>query len=77
MDQGRDILSAETLAAQAVLVHVLRHLAKSDLALRKAIAAGIDDAASEIGNTAIQPDAAEHKLEALRSIETTRKAVFS
>jgi hypothetical protein len=39
VDQEKEIhsLSAETLAIQAVLVHVLRRLAKSDAALWKAI----------------------------------------
>jgi hypothetical protein len=38
----------KTWRFQAVLVHVLRHLAKSNSNLWKAIAAGFDDAASEV-----------------------------
>jgi hypothetical protein len=41
---------AENLPIQAVLVHVLKRLAKSDPDLWKAIAAGFDDAVSEIEN---------------------------
>ena len=69
-------LFAETLAIQAVLVHVLRRLAKSDPNLWKAIAAGFDDAASEVETIAIQYGAeakSEHTLEALRLIEVCRK----
>jgi hypothetical protein len=49
MDQENEIhlLSAENLAIQAVLVHVLRHLAKSDSDLWKAIAAGFGAGARE------------------------------
>jgi hypothetical protein len=70
-------LSAETLAIQAVLVHVLRRLAKSDPNLWKAISAGFDDAASEVENMAIQHGAeakSECTLEALRMVEICRKA---
>jgi hypothetical protein len=79
MDQEKEIysLSAEALAIQAVLVHVLRRLAKSDPDLWKAIAAGFEDAASEIGNLAIQHGAevmSERTLEALRIVEINRKA---
>src|SRR5258708_39824778 len=79
MDQEKEIhlLSAENLAIQAVLVHVLKHLAKSDSNLWKAIAAGFDDAASEVENIAIQHGAeakSEHTLEALRIVEINRKA---
>lgn len=71
------LLSTENLAIQAVLVHVLRHLAKSDPNLWKAIAAGFDDAAREVENTAIQHGAeakSERTLEALRIVEIKRKA---
>jgi hypothetical protein len=79
MDAQKEIysLSAETLAIQAVLVHVLRRLAKSDPDLWKAIAAGFDDAASEVENIAIQHGAeakSERALEALRIVEINRKA---
>jgi hypothetical protein len=71
MDQEKEIhwLSAENLAIQAVLVHVLRHLAKSDPNLWMAVAAGFDDAASEVENTAMQHGAeakSDRTLEALR-----------
>ena len=72
-------LSAETLAIQAVLVHVLRRLANSDPNLWKAIAAGFDDAASEVENIAIQHVAdakSELTLEALRIVEICRKAAL-
>jgi hypothetical protein len=68
---------AENLAIQAVLVHVLKRLAKSDPDLWKAIAAGFDDAVSEIENIAIQHGAeakSERPLEALRIVEVIRKA---
>jgi hypothetical protein len=79
MDQEKEIhwLSAENLAIQAVLVHVLRHLAKSDPNLWKAVAAGFDDAASEVENTAMQHGAeakSDRTLEALRIVEINRKA---
>lgn len=79
MDHEKDIysLSPDNLAIQAVLVHVLRRLAKSDPDLWKAIAAGFDDAASEVENSAIQHGAeakSERTLEALRIIEIYRKA---
>ena len=79
MDQEKEIhlLSAENLAIQAVLVHVLRHLAKSDANLWKAIAAGFDDAASEVENAAIQYGAegrSERTLEALRIVQINRRA---
>lgn len=79
MDQEKEIhlLSAENLAIQAVLVHVLRHLAKSDSNLWKAIAAAFDDAASEVENAAIQHGAeakSERTLEALRIVQINRKA---
>lgn len=79
MDPEKEIysLSAETLAIQAVLVHVLRRLAKSDPDLWKAIAAGFDDAASEVESIAIQHGAeakSERALEALRIVEINRKA---
>lgn len=70
-------LSAGALALQAVLVHVLRRLAKSDPNLWKAIAAGFDDAASEVETIAIQYGAEARSgrtLEALRIIEICRKA---
>jgi hypothetical protein len=70
-------LSAEAIAIQAMLVHVLRRLAKSDPNLWKAISAGFDDAASEVENMAIQHGAeakSEHTLEALRIVEICRKA---
>jgi hypothetical protein len=79
MDRENEIhlLSAENLAIQAVLVHVLRHLAKSDSDLWKAIAAGFDDAAREVENIAIQHGAdpkSERTLEALRIVGINRKA---
>ena len=79
MDQEKEIhsLSAENIASQAVLVHVLRRLAKSDQDLWKAIAAGFDDAVSEIENIAMQHGAeakSERTLEALRIVEVIRKA---
>jgi len=79
MDHEKEInsLSAETIAIQAVIVHVLRHLAKSGPDLWKAIAAGFDDAASEVENIALQHGAeakSERTLEALRIVEVTRKA---
>jgi hypothetical protein len=70
-------LSAETLALQAMLVHVLRRLARSDPNLWKAIAAGFDDAASEVENIAIQHGAeakSVRTLDALRILEICRKA---
>ncbi len=75
-------LSAETLAIQAVLVHVLKRLAKSDPNLLKAIAAGFDDAAREVETIAIQYGAETKSdrtlvafgLQALRIIEICRKA---
>jgi hypothetical protein len=79
MDQEEkeiDSLSAESLAIQAVIVHVLKRLAKSDPNLWKAIAAGFDDAASEVENIAIQ-DGAEAKLGALHIIEIFRKAALA
>ncbi len=75
-------LSAEALAIQSVLVHVLRRLAKSDPNLLKAIAAGFDDAAHEVETHTIQ-SGGEVKfdrshvafgLQALRIIEICRKA---
>jgi hypothetical protein len=79
MDHEKQInsLSAETIAIQAILVHVLRRLAKSDPDLWKAIAAGFDDAASEVENIALQHNAeakSERTLEALRIVEVNRKA---
>ena len=79
MDQEKEIhsLSAENLASQAVLVHVLKRLAKSDPDLWKAIAAGFDDAVSEIENIAMQHGAeakSERTLEALRIVGVIRKA---
>jgi hypothetical protein len=78
MDQEKEnFLSAENLAIQAVLVHVLRHLAKSDPKLWKAIAAGFDDAATEVENAAIQHGAeakSDRTLQALRIVEINRKA---
>jgi len=79
MDHEKEInsLSAETTAIQAVLVHVLRRLAKSDPDLWKAIAAGFDDATSEVENIALQHGAeakSERTLEALRIVEVNRKA---
>jgi len=79
MDQEKEIysLSAENLASQAVLVHVLKRLAKSDPDLWKAIAAGFDDAVSELENIAIQHGAeakSDRTLEALRIVEVIRKA---
>jgi hypothetical protein len=78
-DQEKKIhlLSAENLAIQAVLVHVLRHLAKSDSNLWKAMAAEFDDAANEVENAAIQHGAeakSERALEALRIVQINRKA---
>jgi hypothetical protein len=73
-------LSADSLAIQAVIVHVLRRLAKSDPNLWKAIAAGFDDAASEVENIAIQHGAeakSDRTLGALRIIEIYRKAVLA
>ncbi len=75
-------LSAETLAIQSVLVHVLRRLAKSEPNLLKAIAAGFDDAASEVETITIQCGAEAGSdrshiafgLQALRIIEICRKA---
>ena len=82
VDQEKEIhsLSAETLAIQAVLVHVLRRLAKSDAALWKAIVAGFDDATTEIENIAIQHGTdpmSGHTLEALRIVEINRKSSLS
>ena len=79
MDHEKEIhsLSAENLAIQTVLVHVLKRLAKSDPDLWKAIAAGFDDAASEVENIAIQHGAeakSELSLEALRIVGINRKA---
>ena len=79
MDQEEEIhsLSVESLAIQAVFVHVLKRLAKSDPDLWKAIAVGFEDAASEVENIAIQhvADAKyERTLEALRIVEICRKA---
>lgn len=80
MDCEKEInsLSAETIAIQAVLVHVLRRLAKSSPDLLKAIAAGFDDATSEVENIALQHGAGDAKsertLEALRIVEVNRKA---
>jgi hypothetical protein len=79
MDHGKDInsLSAETIAIQAVLVHVLRRLAKSGPDLWKAIAAGFDDATSEVENIAFQHGAeakSDRTLEALRIVGVIRKA---
>jgi len=79
MDQEKEIhlLSAENLAIQAVLVHVLKHLAKSDPALWRAIAAGFDDAAGEVEIIAMQHGAeakSERTLEAIRIVEINRKA---
>jgi hypothetical protein len=77
MDQDKEIhlLSAENPAIQAVSVHVLRDLAKSDSNLWKAIAPGFDDAASEVENAAIQhPQRPERTLEAPRIVQINRKA---
>jgi len=79
MDHEKEInsLSAETIAIQTVLVHVLRRLAKSGPDLWKAIAAGFDDAMSEVENIALQRGAeakSERTLEALRVVEIHRKA---
>jgi hypothetical protein len=79
MDQEKEIhlLSAENLAIQTVLVHLIRHLAKSDPNLWKAISAGFDDAAGEVENIAIQHGAetkSEGTLEALRIVGIIRKA---
>jgi hypothetical protein len=79
MDHEKEIgsLSAETIAIQAVLVHVLRRLAKSSPDLWKAIAVGFDDATSEVENIALQHGAeakSERTLEALRIVEVNRKA---
>jgi hypothetical protein len=69
-------LSAESRASQAVLVHVLKRLAKSDPELWKAIAAGFDDAVSKIENTAIQhgADAKSARTLEARIVEVIRKA---
>lgn len=77
-EEKREIysLAAETLAVQAVLVHVLRRLAKSDPNLWKAIAAGFDDAAREVETLAIQYGAeakSKRTLQAIRLVETCRK----
>jgi hypothetical protein len=79
MDQDKEIdpISAESLAIQAVIVHVLKRLAKSDPDLWKAIAAGFEDAASEVEDIAIQSGAeakSERALDALRIVEIYRKA---
>jgi hypothetical protein len=73
-------LSAESLAIQAVIVHVLRRLAKSDPNLWKAVAAGFDDAVREVENIAIQHGAeakSDRTLGALRIIEIYRKAALA
>jgi hypothetical protein len=79
VDNEKEIKSllAETIAVQTVLVHVLRRLAKSDTNLWKAIAAGFDDAVSEVESVALQHGAeanSESTLEALRIVEIHRKA---
>jgi len=79
MDHEKEInsLSAETIAIQTVLVHVLRRVARSSPDLWKAIAAGFDDAMSEVENIAVQQGAevrSERSLEALRIVEIHRKA---
>jgi hypothetical protein len=79
MDYEEEInsLSAETIAIQTVLVHVLRRLARSGPDLWKAIAAGFDDVLSEVENIAVQQGAeakSERTLEALRIVEIHRKA---
>jgi hypothetical protein len=82
MDHEEEIKSllAETIAIQAVLVHALRRLAKSDPDLWNAIAAGFDDAVTEVGNVALQrwgEANSESTLEALRIVEMHRRATLS
>ncbi len=46
-------LAGETLAFQAVLVHVLREISKADPAIHKAISDGFDKAANFVEDFAI------------------------
>ena len=72
------IVAAEIMAMNAILVHVLRRIAKSDLKLSDAISAGFDDAANLAGQLTIAPRKISTKetAETLRIIEILRIGVF-
>jgi hypothetical protein len=72
-------LSAETLAIQAVLAHVLDSVARIDPQLARAIKAGFDDAANELKSVAIKfgkAADARHTVKAIAIVEGLRAATF-
>lgn len=72
-------LSAETLAIQTILAHVLEYIAHTDSALYAAIVRGFDDAANDIENIAIKfgkNAEAGHTVKALAIVESLRAATF-
>jgi hypothetical protein len=81
MDHDLEIiaLSAETLAIQTLLAHVLERIAKVDPQLDSAVRSGFDDAANDAENMAIKFGKAAnagHTVKALAIIEALRTATF-
>jgi len=72
-------LNADTLALQALLVHVLKRVAVHDAKLAHAIKLGFDDASSVTEDSAIKFGKAaspEHIVKAIRIIEELRTATL-
>jgi hypothetical protein len=71
-------IAAEIMAMNAILVHVLRRMAKSDPKLSDDISAGFDDAANLAEQLTIAPRKTPTKetAETLRIIEILRVGVF-
>ena len=71
-------IAAEIMAMNAILVNVLRRIAKSDPQLSDAISAGFDDAANLAEQLTIAPGKTSTKetAETLRIIEILRIGVF-
>ncbi|MEH2534415.1 hypothetical protein V1277_006289 [Bradyrhizobium sp. AZCC 1588] len=72
-------LSAETLAMQAVLAHVLDRVARVDPRLAHAIKTGFDNAANEVEHMAIKFGKAAdpgHTVKAIAIVEGLRAATL-
>jgi hypothetical protein len=81
MDHDAEIngLSAETLAIQVVLAHILDRVARIDPRFAHAIKTGFDNAANDVENIAIKfgkAAAPGHTVKALAIVESLRAATF-
>ena len=75
-NDGTNIIAAELMAVQVILVLVLKRLTTVDRAMDTAIRSGFEDAADLAEQMAIKASHSKEAIEALRIIEKLRTGVF-